>query len=296
MVVEMPEWLIEREKSKGQPADPSRTGVACFGYRKVPVEEKVQWVLRHFDSVATKYDRMNTLLSFGIHLLWKRIAIRMMSLREGDRVIDVCGGTADLALLAAKLIGPAGRVIVYDINWAMMEAGRLKTESSPLSDRIQYVLGDAERIGFPDNCFDAATVGFGIRNLTHMEKGFEEMHRVLKPGGKLMCLEFSKPTATWFCRLYDFYSFHIMPVVGQILAGSRQAYTYLPESIRTFPLPDELSAMLERIGFTGVTHRPLTNGIAVIHLGTKPPRAESVAHAKRPSAVQPTANPVVHRP
>ena len=261
----MPEWLIEQQKSKGQPTDSTRTGVACFGYRKVPVEEKVQWVLRHFDSVAAKYDQMNTLLSFGIHLLWKRLAVRMIGLREGDRVIDVCGGTADLALLAAKLIGPAGRVIVYDINWAMMEAGRLKTGQSPLSDRIQWVLGDAERIGFPDNCFDAAMVGFGIRNLTHMKKGFEEMHRVLKPGGKLMCLEFSKPTAPWFCRLYDFYSFHIMPVVGQILAGSRQAYTYLPESIRTFPLPGELSAMLERIRFTGVTHRPLTNGIAVIH-------------------------------
>jgi demethylmenaquinone methyltransferase / 2-methoxy-6-polyprenyl-1,4-benzoquinol methylase len=286
----MPEWLIEQEKSKGRPAGPSRAGLACFGYRKVPVEEKVRWVLRHFDSVADKYDRMNTLLSFGIHLLWKRIAVGMLGLREGDRVIDVCGGTADLALLAAKLIGPAGRVIVYDINWAMMEMGRSKTGQAPLADAIRYVLGDAERIAFPDNCFDAAMVGFGIRNLTRMEKGFEEMHRVLKPGGKLMCLEFSKPTAPWFCRLYDFYSFHIMPVVGQILAGSRQAYTYLPESIRTFPLPAELSAMLERIGFTQVTHRPLTNGIAVIHLGTKQSPMESAAPARRPATVhQPPA-------
>jgi len=278
-------WLEDDERRRQIDQARAVRDEAFFGFERIQAREKTQRVLKHFNSVAAVYDFMNTLLSFGIHLLWKRIAIRKMGLREGDRVIDVCGGTADLALLAAKLIGPAGRVIVYDINWAMMEAGRLKTEPSPLSDRIQYVLGDAERLGFPDNCFDAAMVGFGIRNLTHMEKGFEEMYRVLKPGGKLMCLEFSKPTATWFCRLYDFYSFHIMPVVGQILAGSRQAYTYLPESIRTFPLPDELSAMLERIGFTGVTHRPLTNGIAVIHLGAKPPLAEFVANAKGPPVV-----------
>ena len=244
--------------------------MAYFGYRQVPAREKRRWVLRHFNSIARQYDWMNTILSFGLQHLWKSAAIRALELSPGDRVLDVCGGTADLSILAAREIGPAGSAVLYDINRAMIEAGKPKAARNSLASRIGYVQGDAEQIAFRDGQFEAAFVGFGIRNLTRMEKGLEEMHRVLKPGGKLMCLEFSIPASGWFRWLYHFYSFHIMPLAGQILTGSREAYTYLPESIRKFPLPDELSSILERIGFSNVTYRPLTNGIAVIHLGIKP--------------------------
>jgi demethylmenaquinone methyltransferase/2-methoxy-6-polyprenyl-1,4-benzoquinol methylase len=244
-------------------------GLAHFGYRKVPEKEKVQWVLRHYNTVAGKYDFMNTLLSFGIHYAWKRTAVRMMGLKPGDRVIDVCGGTGDLALMAAKWIGANGRVVLYDINWTMMATGRPKVADSPFAGQINYVLGDAEHISFPDASFDAAMVGFGIRNLTHMERGFAEMYRVLRPGGKMMCLEFSQPVTPWFRWLYDFYSFHIMPLVGKVLVGSRQAYTYLPESIRLFPSPRELADLLGKIGFSRVSWRRLTNGIAVVHVAVK---------------------------
>ena len=258
------------EESTGTFSEDGKNGaVTSFGYRKVPLDEKVNWVRGHFDTVAAKYDCMNTLLSFGIHLLWKRSAVSMTGLNEGDRVIDVCGGTGDLSILAARAVSPSGRVILYDINRAMMETGRPRVEKSSIKEKIDYVQGDAERISFPDETFDIAMVGFGIRNLTNMEKGFREMHRVLKPGGRLMCLEFSRPTAPWFRWLYDFYSFHIMPLLGWMIVGSRRAYTYLPESIRLFPLPDELSRMLQEIGFSGITYRSFTNGIAVVHHAEK---------------------------
>ena len=150
-----------------------------------------------------------------------------------------------------------------------MAAGRPKTSASSGSRQIFSVQGDAEKIAFPDNCFDAAMVGFGIRNLTHFEKGFREMHRVLKTGGVFMCLEFSEPVTPWFRRLYDFYSFHVMPLVGKVLANCQPAYSYLTESIRLFPNPEELKSILERIGFRSVRYRRLTDGIAVIHLGRK---------------------------
>jgi len=240
-----------------------------FGYKKVPEKDKVKWVVRHFNTVADKYDFMNTLLSLGIHHLWKRTSIKMLGLGKGDVVIDICGGTGDLSLLAAKDVGVSGRIILYDMNRAMMERGRPKVGKLPFGGNIFFVQGDAERIAFPDCAFDAATVGFGIRNLTHLELGLKEMHRILRPGGKLMCLEFSRPTAPLFRWLYDFYSFNIMPFLGQLFVGSKQAYTYLPESIRLFPLPDELSGILEGAGFSNVYYRRLTNGIAVVHLARK---------------------------
>jgi demethylmenaquinone methyltransferase/2-methoxy-6-polyprenyl-1,4-benzoquinol methylase len=212
---------------------------------------------------------MNSLLSFGIHHLWKRSAVRMLNLKIGDRVIDVCGGTGDLAILAARQIGSSGRVVLYDINRSMINAGRHKVTNSFLKERIRYIQGDAENISHADQSFNVAMVGFGIRNVTHMEKGFKEMYRLLKPGGKLMCLEFSKPTSASLRRLYDFYSFYIMPLAGEIVAGNRQAYTHLPETIRLFPLPEELADILKKIGFSHVTFRRLTNGIAAVHLAQK---------------------------
>lgn len=262
-------WL-EEEKRRAQLHNHEKSAdTTYFGYKRVRTSGKTDRVLQHFNSVAGHYDFMNTLLSFGIHYAWKRTAVRLLKLSPGDRVLDVCGGTGDLAVLAARKVGPAGRVVIYDINRAMIQAGLHKVINTEIETRLRHVQGNAECISFPDLHFEAAMVGFGIRNVTHMEKGFEEMYRVLKPGGKMMCLEFSKPTWPVFRWFYDFYSFYIMPFLGELIAGSRKAYTHLPESIRMFPLPDELSKLLETIGFSQVTYRSLTNGIAVIHLAVK---------------------------
>jgi demethylmenaquinone methyltransferase/2-methoxy-6-polyprenyl-1,4-benzoquinol methylase len=184
-------------------------------------------------------------------------------------VLDVCGGTGDLAILASRRIGECGEVILYDINRDMILAGKTQDNYVAVRKQIRYIQGDIEAMSFPDNSIDAVMVGFGIRNVTHMEKGFTELHRVLKPGGRLMCLEFSKPVCPIFRWIYDVYSFFIMPWLGQLIAGSRSAYIHLPETIRLFPLPDELAEMLETIGFTDISFTRLTNGIAVIHTGVK---------------------------
>ena len=262
-------WLEEQKQSKQLAQTPGGKETAYFGYQRILADKKTDRVLQHFSSVARHYDLMNTLLCFGIHHLWKRAAVRMLELSPGDRVLDVCGGTGDLAILAARAIGDSGRVAIFDINRAMIQAGFHKVNNTAVENRIQYVEGNAENISFPDGSFDNSMVGFGISNVTNIEKGFAEMFRVLKPGGKMVCLEFSKPTAPVFRWLYDVYSFHIMPFVGQVIAGNRKAYIHLPESIRMFPMPDELSALLKKIGFAHITCRKLTNGIAVIHLAIK---------------------------
>ena len=231
--------------------------------------ERSRLIRGYFNCVARKYDMMNTLLSFGIHHIWKKTAVRMLSLKNGDKVLDVCGGTGDLAIMAGRKVGPQGHVTLYDFSRAMINAGRFKKNNLPVRKRIQYIQGDVQQISFQDESFDAAMVGFGIRNVVDMKKAFKEMYRVLKPGQKMMCLEFSKPVSPLFRLLYDYYSFHIIPVLGKAIAGSLQAYTHLPESIRTFPSPDELTDSLKRIGFLPVTQKKLTNGIAFIHLAIK---------------------------
>jgi demethylmenaquinone methyltransferase / 2-methoxy-6-polyprenyl-1,4-benzoquinol methylase len=252
-----------------------------FGYEKVSAHEKEKRVHDHFDSIAEKYDWMNTLLSLGLHYPWKRAAVRMGDIKEGDRVLDACGGTADLALLALgsdpRTLAPLRRcqdasrslVVVYDMNRAMMEVGARKADAAGTGDRIVFVEGDLEKLSCGDESFDVAMVAFGIRNLVHPEEGLKEMYRALKPGGRFICLEFSRDVTWWFKPLYDFYSFAIMPFLGRLLAGSRKAYTYLPQSIRVFATPDELSATLRNIGFSNVTHRRLTQGIAIIHRAEK---------------------------
>lgn len=241
-----------------------------FGFRRVGEKEKVRLVQDHFDIMAARYDLSNTIMSFGCQVIWKKQAVAALGLKPGDRVIDVCGGTGDLSLQAAKYIGPEGWVTLYDFNRAMIEAGLGKVSASPYGSRIRFIMGDAEAISLADGSFDAAMAGFGIRNLAHPVKGFEEIYRVLRPGGRFMCLEFSQPTVTWFRRLYDFYSFYVMPLAGGLLVGSRQAYTYLAESIRMFPGPEALSGMMTQIGFGQVRFREMTGGIATLYTAVKP--------------------------
>ena len=265
----LPGWFDKRARRRQLDEYVDRTDEAMFGFREMPTAEKENWVRRHFDQVAPTYDFMNTLLSFGIHYLWKRMAVNMLDLAPGERVLDVCGGTGDLSIIAHRKTGIRGRVVVYDINWKMITAGRQTASHREARDRLLYVQGNAEWISFPDASFDAVMVGFGIRNVTRLQQAFTEMLRVLKPGGRMLCLEFSKPANPVFRWLYDVYSFHIMPMVGEILVGNREGYACLPETIRLFSLPEELSALLERVGFSDVHYRRLTNGIAVAHTAKK---------------------------
>jgi len=264
-----PKWFQSADRRQQLDRHVRTSGQARFGLKTYAEEDKAAAVRRHFDRVAPKYDFMNSLLSFGIQRAWKRAAMRRLDLQPGDRVLDLCGGTGDLAHLAAARTGSRGRAVICDINRAMMAAGRRTYAGQPLTRRVDWTQGDAEQIPFPEATFDAAMVGFGIRNLTHLKQGFQEMHRVLKPGGKFLCLEFSRPTNAVFRTLYDFYSFNIMPLLGQVIAGSAESYACLPETIRMFPLPPELVAILEDCGFIAVDYHAMTNGMVVAHLARK---------------------------
>ena len=240
-----------------------------FGYSLVPEEEKQRRVNQVFHSVAEKYDLMNDLMSLGIHRLWKQEVAKKTGLRPGQSAIDVAGGTADIAILLARLVGTEGRVVVYDINHDMLELGRRKCIDAGIVKGVEFVQGDAECISFPDNTFHCATIGFGIRNVTHIEQALREMHRVIKPGGRVLCLEFSHPQNRLLKGLYDLYSFTVIPLLGEVVTGNRSAYTYLAESIRKFPAQEEFKAMMESAGLKRVRYYNLFNGIAAIHMGVK---------------------------
>ncbi len=240
-----------------------------FGYKLVPLEKKKELVKELFTSVAERYDLMNDLMSFGTHRLWKRFLVERTGLREGESAIDVAGGTADIAILMAKRVGSKGRVVVYDLNRDMLRIGRDKCVDRGFLKNIDFVQGNAEEIAFEDNSFHCATVGFGIRNVTHLDRAFKEMTRVVKPGGRVLCLEFSHPGNPLFSRLYDIYSFTVIPRMGEMVAGNRDAYVYLAESIRRFPDQERLKSIMEEAGLYNVKYYNLFNGIAAVHVGVK---------------------------
>jgi demethylmenaquinone methyltransferase/2-methoxy-6-polyprenyl-1,4-benzoquinol methylase len=245
-----------------------------FGYRTVGAEEKKRLVHDQFTPIAGTYDRADALLSLGLHFLWKRAAVRRLGLRPGQSVLDVCGGTADLALRAARRVGPSGRAVVYDFNRPMMETGRKKSGRARSGGIIAFVQGDAERLAFPDASFDAVTVGFGLRNLVDLDRGLDEIFRVLRPGGRLSALEFSLPRRRWQRSAYAFYSFRIMLPAARVITGTDGPFRYLAESIRVFDPPEGVASRLGRAGFTDVAVRPLSLGIASIYSGRKPKEAD----------------------
>ena len=260
--------MTERNKSDNETKDILRDKT-YFGNKVVPVNEKKKLVENVFSSVASKYDIMNDLMSFGIHRFWKSYVAAKSGMKPGDMALDVCGGTADIAIKLLQKAGGKGKVVVYDINREMLHVGRDKCIDKGILKNIIFMQGNAEDIAFEDNTFKVATVGFGIRNVTYLEKALGEMKRVVKPGGKVICLEFSHPTSRMFNMLYDLYSFRIIPQIGALVTGNRDAYTYLPESIRKFPNQEKLKSIMESIGLYRVKYYNLFNGIATIHIGYK---------------------------
>lgn len=238
-----------------------------FGYREVPPQEKARHVRAVFDSVSDKYDLMNDLMSVGVHRLWKRFTLGQTGLRPGGTALDVAAGTGDLAAGMAAQVGDDGLVVLSDINAAMLGVGRDRLLDRGLLRNVRYSQADAERLPFADESFDCVTIGFGLRNVTDKAAALESMFRVLRPGGRLLVLEFSRPVAPGLKPLYDFYSFSVLPWLGQRVAGDEESYRYLAESIRRFPDQTALLEMMQSAGFEDCRHHNLSGGIVALHKG-----------------------------
>ncbi|MBG6030845.1 bifunctional demethylmenaquinone methyltransferase/2-methoxy-6-polyprenyl-1,4-benzoquinol methylase UbiE [Proteus hauseri] len=240
-----------------------------FGFQTVDKDDKQTMVARVFHSVASKYDLMNDLMSFGVHRIWKRYTIEASGVRRNQRVLDLAGGTGDLTAKFSRLVGENGEVVLADINDSMLKMGREKLRDHGIVGNVNYVQANAEELPFPDNHFDCITISFGLRNVTDKAKALRSMFRVLKPGGRLLVLEFSKPVLDPLSKIYDAYSFHILPRIGQVIVNDAESYRYLTESIRMHPDQETLKGMMEEAGFDQVTYTNMTGGIVALHKGFK---------------------------
>jgi demethylmenaquinone methyltransferase / 2-methoxy-6-polyprenyl-1,4-benzoquinol methylase len=238
-----------------------------FGYEDVPRQDKARRVRGVFDSVAERYDLMNDLMSGGAHRLWKRFALSVTGLRAGGRALDIAAGTGDLAMGLARQVGREGHVVLADINSRMLQIGRDRLIDRGLSSTVDYVQANAEHLPFADGSFDCVTIGFGLRNVTDKAAALASMQRVLKPGGQLLVLEFSKPLLRPMSRIYDAYSFNVLPRLGRLVTGDEDAYRYLAESIRRHPDQESLLQMMRSAGLEGCRYHNLTGGLVALHRG-----------------------------
>jgi demethylmenaquinone methyltransferase/2-methoxy-6-polyprenyl-1,4-benzoquinol methylase len=250
-----------------EPRSPSET--VDFGYRNVTRSEKVNLVRGVFDSVASQYDLMNDLMSMGIHRAWKQMTIESSGARSGHRILDIAGGTGDLALKFSRIVGEKGEVILADINASMLQVGRDRLIDRGRVQNVHAVQCDAEALPFPENHFDCITIAFGLRNVTNKNNALASMYRILKPGGRLLVLEFSKTRHPVLTRIYDNYSFNILPRMGKLVANDSESYRYLAESIRMHPDQETLKGMMEAAGFCEVRYENMTGGIVALHKGFK---------------------------
>lgn len=249
--------------------DPHDDKTTHFGFREVPESAKAGLVGQVFSSVASRYDVMNDVMSLGIHRLWKRFTIGQAGVRAGQKVLDLAGGTGDLAAQFATQAGSTGSVTVADINAAMLDVGRARFADRGLAGNVEFVQANAECLPFPDNHFDCITIAFGLRNVTHIDAALASMFRVLKPGGRLLVLEFSKPVLPGLNAVYDAYSFHLLPKLGKLIANDEDSYRYLVESIRKHPDQETLKGLMEKAGFERAHYFNLSGGIVALHKGYK---------------------------
>ena len=249
--------------------DRNESGTTHFGYRDVPIDAKSGMVASVFRSVARRYDVMNDLMSFGIHRFWKQFAIGLTSLRPGQRVLDVAGGSGDMTALAAARVGATGRVVLSDVNDAMLDVARERLADRGIAGNVDFVRADAERLPFASDYFDCVMIAFGLRNVTHVDRALASMWRVLKPGGCLVVLEFSRVTVDPLRRVYDAYSFNVLPLLGRFVANDEDSYRYLAESIRRHPDQETLKGMMEQAGFERVRYHNLSAGVVAVHKGYK---------------------------
>ena len=240
-----------------------------FGFKTVQEDKKVELVADVFDSVAAKYDLMNDVLSLGIHRIWKRFTINCSGVRSGQKVLDLAGGTGDLTAKFSRIVGKTGSVVLADINDSMLKVGRTKLRNSGIVGNVEYIQANAEELPFPDNHFDIVTIAFGLRNVTDKDKALASIFRVLKPGGRLLVLEFSKPLYKPVSKFYDFYSFNVLPKLGKLIANDSESYQYLAESIRMHPDQDTLKEMMNNVGFEGTEYFNMSAGIVALHRGYK---------------------------
>jgi demethylmenaquinone methyltransferase / 2-methoxy-6-polyprenyl-1,4-benzoquinol methylase len=240
-----------------------------FGFKRVAAEEKASMVRGVFDSVAQHYDIMNDLMSMGVHRIWKRIAVQLSNVRKGEQVLDLAGGTGDLTTLFEQRVGDEGNVVLADINAQMLRTGRNRLIDRGLIGNVQYTQVNAECLPFADSSFDCVCIAFGLRNVTDKDAALRSMYRVLKPSGRAIVLEFSHPIDPITEKVYDFYSFNLLPKIGKWVAKDEDSYRYLAESIRMHPKQDELKAMMETAGFERCEYFNMTQGIVAVHRGYK---------------------------